>query len=26
MGNNSKMTKNDVRMISVQKQVIICWY
>jgi len=26
MGNNNKMTKNDVRMVSVQKQVIMCWF
>jgi len=24
MGNNNKMTKNDVRIIEVQKQVIMC--
>jgi len=24
--NNNKMTKNDVRMVWVQKQVILCWF
>jgi len=26
MGNNNKMTKNDVRIVWVQKQVIKCWF
>jgi len=25
MENNNKMTKNDVRMVWVQKEVIMCW-
>jgi len=26
VGNNNKMTENDVHMVWVQKQVIICWF
>jgi len=26
MENNNKMTKNDVQMVWMQKQVIICWF
>jgi len=26
MENNNKMTKNDVHMVWVQKQVIMCWF
>jgi len=26
VGNNNKMTENDVRMVWVQKQVIMCWF
>jgi len=26
MENNNKMTKNDVRMVWVQKKVIMCWF
>jgi len=25
-GNNNKMSKNDVRVVWVQKQVIMCWF
>jgi len=26
MKNNNKMTENDVWMVWVQKQVIMCWF
>jgi len=26
VGNNTKMTENDVHMVWVQKQVIMCWF
>jgi len=26
MGNNNKMTENDVSMVWGQKQVIMCWF
>jgi len=26
MGNNNKMTENDVQMVRVEKQVIMCWF
>jgi len=26
MGNNNKITENDVPMVRVQKQVIMCWF
>jgi len=26
VGNNNKMTENDVHMLWVQKQVIMCWF
>jgi len=26
MGNNIKIIENDVRVVYVQKQVIMCWY
>jgi len=26
MGNNNKMNENDVQMVWVQKQVIMCWF
>jgi len=26
MGNNNKMTENDVSKVWVQKQVIKCWF
>jgi len=26
MGNNNKMSENDVAMVLVQKQVIMCWF
>jgi len=26
MGNDNKMTENDVQMVRVQKQVIMCWF
>jgi len=26
MENNNEMTENDVRMVWVQKQVIMCWF
>jgi len=26
MGDNNKMTKSNVRMVWVQKQVIMCWF
>jgi len=26
MGNNKKMTENDLDMVWVQKQVIMCWF
>jgi len=26
MESNNKMTKNDVQMIWVQKEVIMCWF
>jgi len=26
MGNNKKMSENNVRMVWVQKEVIMCWF
>jgi len=26
MGNSNKVTERDVRMVWVQKQVIMCWF
>jgi len=26
MENNNKMTKNDLQMVWVQKEVIMCWF
>jgi len=26
MGNNNKMTENDVQMVRVQKHVKLCWF